>query len=454
MYSIYRGNLPNKSNNHLLETKDHNNFSPNEHGIYVPNGPTIYNDLNEQSQTLAKYSYTKYPVQMFKEKLTQKLTELTELTEVAELNKISKKKVNLSLQGQLVKDINDILDNIKENAGNFEDKFIKEFIKEPIIDQTQIPKLANISETSKTLSVLYSTIYDNKCIQNLNYYISAKSFFYAVKESPYLKEKFIEVQPTMLNKIITKVTNIYHEVNLLNLKKVMYPLDSNMPFYFSNESGVFRSKEFLQTIECIHSDIMPGNYYIKTLKGPGDLYYKEGSKPDFFYLELKTGDLPQPHMDNLLNNIYLKYHMINNLIICFDVKSIDQQNQITDYLIKYKITNVTSIFINNAQFYSDNQYYNYDHVLQNSLKLDPKTLYFLYNNNLQEQYLDNLKKQSLKKNNKINLIESEDKLDELVDSEILNKIKEYQEVGNILELIDNTKLSNIDLDNINTYDQF
>lgn len=223
-------------------------------------------------------------------------------------------------------------------------------------------------------------------------------------------------------------------------------MDSNLPYYCSNESGALRLYELLQTIECIHRDIMPGNYYIKTLKGPGDLYYKDASQPDFLYLELKTGDLPVTKINELLSK--MKYSDINNLILCFDVKYQDQQDQITDYLIKYQISNVTSIFINNYKFYGNNEYYNYSHALQNPV--NQKTIDFFYKPNLQKQYLEDLHKQSLKNNNKINLIESEDKLDQLVDSNILDKIKEYQEVGNISELINTMRISGVE----NIHDEF
>lgn len=453
MYSTQRGNLSHKPYNTGSDIKhnQHNdNFHPNKNGIYIPNkqgiyipngsnGPNEYNGFTDQSRIVAQYSYRKYPNKIFNEKLSEKLGE--KLTNVSIGDRTSK----FNLQNEILLKIREIETNIKKNIKKLDKEFIEKYIEKPIENQTEIPRLNNINETSKTLSVLYSNVSDQTFIQNVDFHSSVKSFYHTVKESPCFKEDLVEFHFPIFKSIVLSIDNIYKQLSVFNLKKALYSMDSNMPFYCSNESGAFRSYEFLQTIECIHREIMPGTYYTKTIRGAGDLYYKDPSHPDFLYLELKTGDLPATKINELLSKMFPKYSDINNLILCFDIKSQDQQDQITDYLIKYQISNVTSIFINNYKFYENNEYYNYDHALQNPV--NQKTLDFFYKPNLQKQHLEDLQKQSLKNKNKINLIESEDKLDQLVDSEILDKIKEYQEVGNIKELINPMRLPDLESNN-------
>ena len=323
--------------------------------------------------------------------------------------------------------------------------------KNPIENQSLIPRLDNIKEISEIVSVLYLNVDEKDFFKNLSFYAVAKSFHQIIKQSPILKSSLMELQYPIYKQLITNLDNTYYELSVLNLKKAIYPFNPNMPYYFSNESESFRSTEFLQTIECVHTDFLPGYHFTKNIKGTGDLWYKETLKSDFNCLELKTADLPQLQLYNLLNKIHTKYSHMQNIIICFDVKSSEQKDMIADYLLEHKITNVTSVCINNFKFFENKSYYDTTYGVTNPV--DKKIFDLFYNNNFIQNYLTDLKKASVQHNNKVNLLEADNKLDQLVDPKIIDLINRYQEIGNIEELIDHSKYDNFEFNHLDNNTQ-
>lgn len=166
MYLIKRGYLFNKSDNTVSDIKPTDNFHQNEKGIFLPNQHDIFipsepNGLTEPSRIVAQHSYRKYPTKIFNEKLSKILREDREST--------------TKFQNKILTETGKIRTKIKEHIEDYDSKFVDKFLEKPIENQTEIPRLTNINEISKTLAILYSNVSDQNFIQNVSFYTSTKS---------------------------------------------------------------------------------------------------------------------------------------------------------------------------------------------------------------------------------------------------------------------------------------
>ena len=426
----------NKQNNychepHVSLNDQYTGFKSNKNGIYVPNNDSLIESYERQDIIVPTVSYIKYPYKTFTNKIIFKLN--------SEPEQLKSEKA-IKLQHTLMYQTNKMLEIAKNHAPLLNET--------PIITPSLIPKLENIKEISKIVSILYFNIEEINLVKNISFYAVAKSFHQGIMQSSHLKPYLMEINHSIYKKLLTNLDNIHYQLSVLNLKKALYPINPNMSFYFSNESGVFRYKEFLQAVECVNIDHLPGNYLTKHEKGVGDLWYKKSVASDLEYLELKTADIPQFKLYNLLSKIHVNYSNLENILICFDIKSSEQQDMITDYLLEHKITNVTSVWINNSKFFGDTSYYDTTYGVTNPVSKE--TIDFFSNQNFIQNYFKDLEKDSLNNNNKVNLLQAEEKLDQLVDPKTISLITKYQEIGNLEELIDHSKYEELDFNQINT----
>lgn len=129
--------------------------------------------LNNQSErefiaSLIKKAYI-YPIYIKCNGRTEKLSE--KLSKILREDRESTTK----FQNKILTETGKIRTKIKEHIEDYDSKFVDKFLEKPIENQTEIPRLTNINEISKTLAVLYSNVSNQNFIQNVSFYTSTKS---------------------------------------------------------------------------------------------------------------------------------------------------------------------------------------------------------------------------------------------------------------------------------------